>query len=123
MSAPKIEAFPVAPGAFANIDKARRIVRGRKANSRLYVPVAAWCLRHEVSKINKRHLRSGKLKDDPVILMRVAGVSVLIDGWHRAARAHRRRKKWLPAHLLTASESDRIGIPMHYLKPVKHRRK
>ncbi len=119
-----MEMFPVSPGVHVNIDRARRIVRGRKPNGRLFVLRALKYLSDGLASVNRRHAKRGKLKDEPVIMMRVGGIAVLIDGWHRAARAGMRGKSqrvFLPAHILSAAEAKSCVMPSDRTRLVKGR--
>lgn len=105
-----IEYFPVSPGIWMNITKAIKLVSKRAPDTNIRTKVAAQLVKNGEAGVNKKHLKKGRLKKDPVILLRVAGKLTLIDGWHRANRAHRKGYKWYPAYVLTEKEAEACAM-------------
>jgi hypothetical protein len=90
--------YPVSPGVYMDIDRLRKLIRRRKPNARVNVARMAMYVRRGYAGVKRHHVYRGKLKTEPVIVMRVAGIDVLIDGWHRTMRHHwKRTRKWLSA--------------------------
>lgn len=114
-----MEGFPVAVGVYVNVDRARAFVRGRKPRHRLHVPWAYRQIKKGEVRVKQKHWRWGKLKDEAPIMVKVCGVRTLVDGWHRARRAHSKGKKFIPAHMLTEAEARLCGVPADWFKKIR----
>jgi hypothetical protein len=117
------EIYYLSPGVIVRIKLALEIIGTRRPNFRCHLPTAAWIVKTGGAEISYPHLRNAKLSDAPVIMGRVGGVPVLVDGWHRAIRAHRAGRTWLPAHLLSDAEFIRCCERSDHFEYNRERRK
>ena len=98
-----------------DVTAARRLTRHRRPTARVDLRRAMRFIEHGWVRINKRHAVRGRLKAGPLLLATILGRRVLIDGWHRAYRAHRAGRRFLTAHLMTAAESAAVTRdPLRY---------
>jgi hypothetical protein len=117
----KGEFFPVSTGVHLDIDRARKIIkrtRKRRPRYRTHVPTLYSYIRRRLVRINRKHATTKPLKDEPIIMARVCGVTVCVDGWHRVYRAHRQHKRWISSDVLTDSEANRCAIESKFLRRV-----
>lgn len=111
------ELFPVAVGVVVDISKAINMVIGRKPNLRINIEEASGCIRRGFVSVKYNHVYKGQLKKTPLIVVEIAGVNVVIDGWHRIARARWQGvKKYLWAHKLSDNEFRSIAVPERFVR-------
>jgi hypothetical protein len=117
MSEFRYERFPVCAGCYIDVRRARGLIAARPRETvRMYVPKLRRFLRQKWVVVNYRHARWGKLKDEPLVAIRVCGILCVVDGWHRVWRASHEKKRWLRAHVLTPQEAAECGLPMEKFK-------
>lgn len=104
------EYFPVAPGIWMDITRAKKLVAKRAPDTAVRTKTAHKLVKNKEAGVNRKHLKNGKLSKAPVIMMRIAGKLTLIDGWHRSCRAYRDGYEWIAAYVLTDEEAEKCAM-------------
>jgi hypothetical protein len=113
-----VESYPVAPGVVVDVTAARDIVQGKKANARVDLRTMEHILYQRMASVRAWKVVHGFDCREPAILVKIAGIKVLVDGWHRCARARRlRKRRWYPAILLTEKQFREVSMESIYFVP------